>query len=53
MEETLLGKNGIMTTVTNADGTKNRIVTTEPENGGNVILTFNESFQKQVQNNLN
>ena len=53
MEETLRGKNGIMTTVTNADGTKNRIVTTEPENGGNVILTFNADFQKQVQNILN
>lgn len=52
MEETLRGKNGVMTTVTNADGTKNRTVTTEPENGGNVILTFKADFQKQVQNIL-
>lgn len=52
MEETLRGKNGIMTTVTNADGTKTRTVTTEPENGGNVILTFNADFQKSVQNIL-
>lgn len=52
MEETLRGKNGIMTTVTNADGTKTRTVTAEPVNGGNVILTFNADFQKSVQNIL-
>lgn len=52
LEETLRGKNGVMTTVTNADGTKTRTVTTEPQNGGNVILTFNADFQKQVQNIL-
>lgn len=52
MEETLRGKNGVMTTVTNADGTKTRTVTTEPQNGGNVILTLNADFQKQVQNIL-
>lgn len=53
MEETLRGKNGVMTTITNADGTKTRTVTTEPVNGGNVVLTFNADFQKQVQNILN
>lgn len=52
LEETLRGRNGIMTTVTNADGTKTRTVTTEPQNGGNVILTFNADFQKQVQDIL-
>lgn len=52
MEETLRGKNGVMTTVTNADGTKTRTVTTEPENGNNVILTFDADFQKRVQNIL-
>lgn len=52
MEETLRGKNGVMTTVTNADGSKTRTVTTEPQNGGNVILTLNADFQKQVQNIL-
>lgn len=49
MEEQLRGKNGIMTTVQNADGTKTRKITTEPENGKNVILTFKADFQKQVQ----
>lgn len=49
MEEALRGKNGVMTTVSNADGTKTRTVTTEPENGSNVILTFNADFQKRVQ----
>ncbi len=52
MEESLRGKNGVMTTVTNADGTKTRTVTIEPENGNNVILTFNADFQKRVQNIL-
>lgn len=52
MEEALRGKNGVMTTVTNADGTKTRTVTTEPENGNNVILTFDAHFQKRVQNIL-
>lgn len=52
MEKTLRGKNGVMTTVNNADGTKTRTVTTEPQNGGNVILTFNADFQKKVQNIL-
>lgn len=52
MEETLRGKNGVMTTVTNADGTKTRTVTTEPENGNNVVLTIRADFQKQVQNIL-
>lgn len=52
MEETLRGRNGIMTTVTNADGSKTRTVTTEPQNGGNVILTFKADFQKQVQDIL-
>lgn len=52
MEETLRGKNGVMTTVTNADGSKTRTVTTEPQNGSNVILTFEADFQKQVQNIL-
>lgn len=49
MEEMLRGKNGVMTTVQNADGTKTRKITTEPENGKNVILTFDADFQKQVQ----
>lgn len=52
MEETLRGKNGVMTTVTNADGTKTRTVTTAPQNGSNVILTFNADFQKKVQDIL-
>ncbi len=52
MEETLRGRNGVMTTVTNADGSKTRTVTTEAQNGGNVILTFNADFQKQVQDIL-
>lgn len=52
MEDTLRGKNGIMTTVTNADGTKTRTVTTEPQNGENVVLTINADFQKQTQNIL-
>ena len=52
MEAELRGKNGVMTTVTNADGTKTRSVTTEPENGNNVILTFDSKFQKDVQNIL-
>lgn len=52
LEETLRGRNGVMTTVTNADGSKTRTVTTEPQNGGNVILTFKADFQKSVQDIL-
>lgn len=52
LEETLRGRNGVMTTVTNADGSKNRTVTTEPQNGGNVILTLKADFQKSVQDIL-
>lgn len=52
MEDTLRGKSGIMTTVTNSDGTKTRTVTTEPQNGENVVLTINADFQKQTQNIL-
>lgn len=51
-ESELRGRNGIMTTVTNADGSKTRSVTTEPQNGNNVVLTINADFQKQVQNIL-
>lgn len=49
MEDELRGTNGILTTVTNADGTKSTEVTTAPVNGNNVILTINSDFQKQVQ----
>lgn len=52
LEETLRGRNGVMTTVTNADGSKTRTVTTEPQNGGNVILTIKADFQKSVQDIL-
>lgn len=52
LEETLRGRNGVMTTVTNADGSKTRTITTEPQNGGNVILTFKADFQKSVQDIL-
>ncbi len=52
MEEELRGTNGILTTTTNADGTKSTAVTTAPVNGNNVILTINGDFQKQVQNIL-
>lgn len=52
LEETLRGRNGVMTTVTNADGSKTRTVTKEPQNGGNVILTFKADFQKSVQDIL-
>lgn len=53
MEDTLRGRNGVMTTVTNADGSKTRSVTTEPQNGNNVVLTLNADFQKEVQDILN
>lgn len=49
MEEELRGTNGILTTVTNADGSKSTEVTTAPVNGNNVILTIDGDFQKQVQ----
>lgn len=49
MEEELRGTNGILTTVTNGDGTKTTSVTTTPVNGNNVILTINGDFQKKVQ----
>ena len=49
MEEELRGTNGILTTVTNADGSKTTEVTTKPVNGNNVILTIDADFQKQVQ----
>lgn len=49
MEDELRGTNGILTTVTNADGSKTTEVTTAPVNGNNVILTINADFQKQVQ----
>lgn len=49
MEKELRGTNGILTTVTNGDGTKNTSVTTPPVNGNNVILTINGDFQKKVQ----
>lgn len=52
MESELRGTNGIMTTVTNADGSKNTSVTTPPVNGKNVILTFNGDYQKRVQDIL-
>lgn len=49
MEDELRGTNGILTTVTNADGSKTTEVTTKPVNGNNVILTIDADFQKQVQ----
>lgn len=49
MESELRGTNGILTTVTNADGSKNTSVTTAPVNGNNVILTIKSDFQKKVQ----
>ncbi len=49
MEKELRGTNGILTTTTNADGTKSSVVTTAPVNGNNVILTINGDLQKQVQ----
>ena len=49
MEDELRGTNGVLTTVTNADGSKTTEVTTKPVNGNNVILTINADFQKQVQ----
>lgn len=52
MEDELRGTKGIMTVVTNADGTKNSSVTTPPVNGNNIILTIDADFQKRVQNIL-
>ncbi len=49
MEEELRGTNGVLTTVTNADGSKTTEISTKPVNGNNVILTINGDFQKQVQ----
>lgn len=49
MEDELRGTNGILTTVTNSDGTKTTAVSTAPVNGNNVILTIDGDFQKQVQ----
>ncbi len=49
MEDELRGTNGVLTTVTNADGSKTTEVTTAPVNGNNVILTIDGDFQKQVQ----
>ncbi len=52
MESELRGTNGILTTITNADGSKNTSVTTAPVNGNNVILTIKGDFQKKVQDIL-
>lgn len=52
MEDALRGTNGIMTTFTNADGSKYSEVTTPPVNGNNVILTIDADFQKKVQDLL-
>lgn len=52
MENQLRGTNGILTTVTNGDGTKTTSVTTDPVSGNNVILTIDADFQKEVQNIL-
>ena len=49
LEDELRGTNGILSTVTNSDGTKTTKVTTEPINGNNVILTIDSDLQKQVQ----
>ncbi|MBQ4644643.1 MAG: hypothetical protein IJB72_02675 [Clostridia bacterium] len=48
-EDELRGTNGILTTVTNGDGSKTTSVTKAPVNGNNVILTIDGDFQKQVQ----
>ena len=52
METELRGTDGVLTTITNADGSKTTSVTTSPVNGNNVILTINGDFQKEVQNIL-
>lgn len=52
MEDELRGTNGILTTVSNSDGTKTTTVTRNPENGHNIILTIDAPFQKEVQNIL-
>lgn len=49
LEDELRGTNGVLSTVTNSDGTKSTKVTTEPVNGNNVILTIDSDLQKQVQ----
>lgn len=49
MEAELRGTNGVLTTVTNADGSKSTSVTTAPVNGNNVTLTIIGDFQKKVQ----
>ncbi len=49
MEDELRGTNGVLATITNADGTKTTKVTTAPVNGNNVILTIDGDFQKKVQ----
>lgn len=51
-EDELRGTNGILTTVTNGDGSKTTSVTTAPVNGNNVILTIDGDFQKKVQDIL-
>ncbi len=49
MENELRGTDGVVTTTTNSDGTKNTAITTAPVNGNNVILTIDGPFQKEVQ----
>ena len=49
METELRGTNGIMTTVTNSDGTKTTSITRDPVNGNNIILTIDGDFQLEVQ----
>ncbi len=51
-EDELRGTNGILTTVTNSDGSKTTEVTTKPVNGNNVILTIDADLQKKVQDVL-
>ena len=53
MEEYLRGTRGVSTTAITADGKKTTSVTREPENGNNVILTFDADYQKKVQKILN
>ena len=48
-EDELRGTDGVLTTITNADGSKSTEVTTAPVNGNNVILTINAPLQKKVQ----
>ena len=51
-EDELRGTNGVLTTVTNSDGSKTTEVTTKPVNGNNVILTIDADLQKTVQDVL-